>query len=52
MDIFEFAIEKEQLAEQYYRKLAQKTSNKGFTNIFNMLADEEVKHQQIIVFYS
>lgn len=48
MDIFEFAMEKEKNAEQYYRQLAEKTDNTGLTNILNMLAAEETKHYQIV----
>jgi rubrerythrin len=48
MDILEFAMEKEKYSEQQYRQLAQRTANKGFQNIFTMLADEEVHHYQII----
>lgn len=48
MDIFEFAIEKEKLSEDYYRQLAEKTTNKGLEGIFLMLAEEEKKHAQIV----
>lgn len=48
MNIFEFAMEKERLSEDYYRKLASKTDKVGLQRIFNMLGDEEVKHQQVV----
>lgn len=48
MDIFEFAMQKEKYSENYYRELADKTNNKGLKNIFNMLADEEVKHYKVV----
>jgi rubrerythrin len=48
MDILEFAMEKEKYSEQQYRQLAQRTGNKGFRNIFTMLAEEEAHHYQII----
>jgi rubrerythrin len=44
MDIFAFAMKMEQDGEAFYRDLAQKTVNQGIANIFEMLADEEVKH--------
>jgi rubrerythrin len=44
MDIFEFAMEKEQLAEQHYRKLAERIDHAGLESILLMLADEEAKH--------
>jgi rubrerythrin len=48
MDIFDFAMEKEQFAEQYYRKLAESAPHKGLVSIFNMLADEEHTHCQVV----
>lgn len=48
MDIFEFAQQMEKDGENYYRELVGKTDNKGLRNIFTMLADEEVKHYNII----
>ena len=47
MDIFEFALEKEQFAEEYYRKLAQNAPTKGLISIFSMLADEEHSHYEV-----
>ena len=44
MDIFQCAMEKEKLSEDYYRQLSKKTSNKDLSNILTMLAQEERKH--------
>jgi len=48
MDIFEFAIQMERDGQQYYRELASKTTHKGTKDILNMLAADELGHQQII----
>ena len=48
MNIFEFAMEKEKYSEDYYRRLADKSNNKGLETVFNMLADEEAKHYKIV----
>jgi rubrerythrin len=48
MNIFEFAMEKEKYSEDYYRRLAGKSNNKGLETVFNMLADEEAKHYKIV----
>jgi rubrerythrin len=34
--------------EAFYRQMAHRTANKGLRTILTMLADEEVKHQQIV----
>ncbi|MFH1371932.1 MAG: ferritin family protein [Planctomycetota bacterium] len=47
MDIFDFAMEKEQLSEQYYRKLAENSPHKGLVSILTMLADEEHHHYEV-----
>ena len=49
MDIFEFALEKEKIAEELYRKLAINAPHKGLVSIFTMLADEEHSHYEIIL---
>jgi len=49
MKIFDYAIEMEKDGEQFYRDLAGKTSQPGFKNILNMLADDEVKHREVLV---
>jgi rubrerythrin len=48
MDIFEFAKEKELLAEELYRKLAENAPHKGLVSILTMLADEEHNHYDVI----
>jgi len=48
MDIFEFAIEKEKLSEEFYRKLADSAPAKGLISIFTMLADEEHGHFEVV----
>ena len=48
MNIFEFAMEQEKLSEDYYRQLAENTTNTGIKNICTMLAVEEVKHYKIV----
>ncbi|MFP4548187.1 MAG: ferritin family protein [Fidelibacterota bacterium] len=48
MNIFDYAIEMEKDGEQFYRDLANKTNNPGFKSILNMLADDEVKHREIL----
>ena len=48
MNIFEYALQMEKDGEDYYRQLAQQTSNKGMRTILTMLADEEVKHYNTI----
>jgi rubrerythrin len=48
MDIFEFAKEKEKYAEEFYRDRAAKSSDKGLTEIFLLLANEEEKHFDLI----
>ncbi len=47
MDVLEYAIQMEKDGEAYYRQLALSTSNHGLQAILTMLADEEVKHQNI-----
>jgi rubrerythrin len=41
-------MEKEKYSEDYYRRLAGKSNNKGLETVFNMLADEEAKHYKIV----
>jgi len=48
MDIFEFAMQMEKDGEEYYRDLAGKMKNDGVKRILNMLADDEVKHYNIV----
>ena len=48
MGIFEYAMQMEKDGENFYRGLAEKVSNKGVKTILTMLADEEVKHYEIL----
>jgi len=48
MDIFEYAIKMETDGEAYYRELAGRTKNKGLKSILTMLAEEEVRHRNVI----
>jgi rubrerythrin len=48
MDIFAFAMKMEKDGEAFYRQMAKKTANSGLVNILEMLADEEVKHYEVI----
>lgn len=48
MDIFDFAIRMEKDGEAYYREIAGGTENKGVQKIFTMLADEEVRHAEVL----
>lgn len=47
MELFDFAIQMEKDGEAYYRQLSHRTANTGLRTILTMLADEEVKHQQL-----
>ena len=48
MNIYKYAMKMEKDGENYYRELANKTENIGLQNILKMLADEEVRHYNII----
>ena len=48
MDIFEFAMQMEKDGESYYREIALGVDNAGIKKIMGMLADEEVKHYEIL----
>lgn len=48
MDIYQFAMQMEKDGENYYRRLAQEATVPGLGKIFTMLADEEVKHYQVV----
>jgi rubrerythrin len=47
MNIFDYAMQLEKDGETFYRELAQKSDDPGIKNIFNILADDEVKHYKI-----
>jgi len=47
-NIYDFALQFEKDSESLYRELINNTNSEGIKNILNMLADEEVKHYEII----
>ncbi|MCF7973392.1 MAG: ferritin family protein [Phycisphaerae bacterium] len=47
MELFDYAIQMEKDGEAYYRQLSHRTANTGLRTVLTMLADEEVKHQQL-----
>jgi rubrerythrin len=48
MNIFEFAKEKEKYAEKFYRDRAAKSPDRGLSEVFELLANEEEKHFELI----
>lgn len=48
MNIFEYAMQMEKDGEKYYRELASKCHAPGFERILNWMADDEVKHYEIL----
>jgi rubrerythrin len=48
MVIFEYAMQMEKDGEEFYRDIALKTENAGVRYILTMLADEEVRHFEIL----
>jgi rubrerythrin len=48
MDAYEFAKKMEIDGEKYYRKLASEHNDQQLKSLFNMLADDEVRHYEII----
>lgn len=47
MNVYQYAMKVEKEGELYYRDMSEHTSNPGLKRIFNMLADEEVKHYEV-----
>ncbi len=47
-DIFDFAIKCERGAGNKYEKLAEYVLDQGMKDIFNMLSDEEKKHEELL----
>ncbi len=47
-NIFKFAIEFEQENQKFYNDCAAKANNKKLKQVFNRLAEEEKKHEEII----
>jgi len=48
MNIYKYAMKMEKDSEKYYSELANKTGDVGLRNILKMLANDEVKHYNII----
>ena len=48
MEVFQYAMNMEKEGEEYYRELANNTDKTGLKKIFIWLADEEVKHYNIL----
>jgi len=48
MNIYKYAMKMEKGSENYYSELANKTDDVGLRNILKMLANDEVKHYNII----
>jgi len=48
MNIYKYAMKMEKDSENYYNELANKTDDAGLQNILKMLANDEVKHYNII----
>ncbi len=44
MNIYDYAMKVEKDGEEYYRNLAEKSTDVGLKRVFTMLADQEVKH--------
>ena len=47
MNAYQYAMRIENEAERFYRDLAEGISDNTIKNLFNMLADEEVKHFKV-----
>ena len=52
MAVIEYLLKVEKDGEDFYRKLADQATSKGLQRIFNMLAEEELKHYKAIEEYS
>jgi rubrerythrin len=48
MNIFDFAMQMELDGKQFYQDLIEKTNDQGLRRILGMLAEDEVKHYEII----
>ena len=46
-DVVQFAIRMEENGELFYREAAGTADDPGVVDLFNRLADEEVKHKKI-----
>jgi rubrerythrin len=48
MNIYDFAMQMEQDGEAFYRQMANQTAGAGVQRILNALADDEVKHYNVV----
>lgn len=48
MELFEFAIQMERDGENYYREQARKNADNGLKGVFEMLAEDEKRHAEIL----
>lgn len=48
MNAYQYALKVEKEGEKYYRELAERAPYTGLKMVFNILANEEVKHYQVI----
>jgi rubrerythrin len=48
MDIYEFAKQMERDGEAFYRQMALKTADAGVKRILTMLAEDEVRHYNVV----
>ncbi len=48
MNVYQYAMKVEKEGESYYREMSDHTQNLGLKRIFNILADEEVKHYEVL----
>jgi rubrerythrin len=48
MDIFEYAMKMEQDGRKFYLELAENAENNGIRRILKMLADDELKHYNVL----
>lgn len=46
-EIYQFAIKIEENGEKFYRNIAHKTKNKAVKELFEFLAEEEVRHKKV-----
>jgi len=48
MNAYQYALKVEKEGEKYYRELAERSTYSGLKMVFNILANEEVKHYKVI----
>ncbi len=46
-EVFEFAIQIEETGENFYRKVANQTTDDNVKKVFTFLADQEINHKKI-----